>query len=1111
MSSRGFGKNPDPRKKCTLCNETDHLASECPNQTGPAPAPAPAPAPPPPPARSYASAVAAPITPSEAAARFARLVVYPLDPPAAKPNPTAASFTPRTAGPGPAAASSVPSTAPPVTTTVTSRPAAAVSGPAATSLQKSLGPNEEKHKLGHRIAYGTRNDRLLVKDQKQAPTVLTNYVKITKRPEFVYVYKLEIVRNTDMNRKVHLIKNRVEKKAIFDQLKRQDDYDELETRGGYATDHDLIWAVKPLFADANGEISTPPPTGTFNANHPHTDQLILFERVTIHYLKCINALQSPLDLLRNSEQSADGADDGAILIRGFNAFMTQHARDNMATQQYTSTAANRFFLTQGSHVWHLDGPRPRALRAFRAFSVSTRPGVKDMLLNIHVGASPFLENVSVQQLIQRLKDMKLPPRQAFNVFKNKEAVISSSNNPVTISRVGPEGLEDHMHNWTRLENQLTLLNYRRDFGNLPVDILPPGPANSPHAANVSPRGFHAFRGAMSDEQTTAMLNFACKLPVYNRKHLEGVGFNMLGINTAPGRNRASDFGMSVVPSLLRVPARYLAPPALRYRSAASREPKEASWNLQSVQFLGPSTTLQQVMILDLHRLHQWTKREPDLRSLVPSLEVQLSSLGLSWVNVTTAENAKHLVAQDLPSRQFPDEKRLIKYLERAGDKSSATILLVLPQKSYDRYATVKRVADLQMGRHVVCAVSDKMANKGNISQQYLANVAMKINLKGAGTNHAVEASHLASILPSTTYPPKPPMPPKRVSQTIIIGADVAHPTGSARPGCPSIAAIVGSTDDDYLHYPGSMRLQNSRQEFIADLADMVKERLIDWAEEHDQTLPANMLFYRDGVSESQYKCVRESEIPQLETAYQTAYEYYGGSGLAPSFKLTFIVVGKRHNTRFFTDETCQGNSFISDLAKWEVPNLEALQSNEDQTFEQKLDERTGQPRKDYYGNEQWKRVNHNLHPGFVVDQVITHPISEDFFLQSHKPLQGTGRSAHYFVLTNQMALSSDDLQRVTHALCYIYARATKGVSYCSPAYYADRLCDRGRAWLRDHLMGRLWVDKGPKESFDDFRTRARDEIDRGNYWRPQQFNSQKYGQPRKNPWHPNLDDIMFYL
>jgi len=417
---------------------------------------------------------------------------------------------------------------------------------------------------------------------------------------------------------------------------------------------------------------------------------------------------------------------------------------------------------------------------------------------------------------------------------------------------------------------------------------------------------------------------------------------------------------------------------------------------------------------------------------------------------------------------------------------------------------------VQLGRHAVCAVSDNLAKRG--VEQYLANVGMKFNLKGGGSNHAVQQGHLASILQQVSRDPA------RGCNTIIIGADVAHSTGSARPGCPSIAVVVGSTDDNYLHYPGSMRLQKSRQEFIEDLGDMVKERLIDWADKHERRLPANMLFYWDGVSESQYKCVRDSEITQLKTAYQLAHKYLGGSGQVPSFKLTFIVFGKRHNTRFFTDETCQENTFLSDLSKREAEgNYKALQQMESQEFQPKLDERTGKPQlNDRTGEVRvWTRVNHNLHPGFVVDQVITHPESNDFFLQSNKPLQGTGRSAHYFVLTNQMALSSDDLQRVTHALCYIYARATKGLSYCSPAYYADRLCDRGRAWLRDHLMGRLWVDRMQDENFENFRTRARNEIDRGDYWRPLRFDNtpdnQKYGQPRKNPRHPNLDDIMFNL
>jgi eukaryotic translation initiation factor 2C len=32
-------------------------------------------------------------------------------------------------------------------------------------------------------------------------------------------------------------------------------------------------------------------------------------------------------------------------------------------------------------------------------------------------------------------------------------------------------------------------------------------------------------------------------------------------------------------------------------------------------------------------------------------------------------------------------------------------------------------------------------------------------------------------------------------------------------------------------------------------------------------------------------------------------------------------------------------------------------------------------------------------------------------------------------------------------MCYGYHRATKAVSICTPAYYADRVAERGRAYL----------------------------------------------------------------
>jgi eukaryotic translation initiation factor 2C len=452
-------------------------------------------------------------------------------------------------------------------------------------------------------------------------------------------------------------------------------------------------------------------------------------------------------------------------------------------------------------------------------------------------------------------------------------------------------------------------------------VTPVGISNSERAAHVRLDGHYAFRGLMSDDQTSAMLNFACKLPVYNKTNLQDFGFSIFGIDTPAGRARAREFGMSVETSLLRVPARYLAPPTLRYKNDAEPQDfKEASWNLENIKFFRSSTTLKEVLVLGLHH------GPPNLNTLCSKLQTELRKLGITNVDV----NNLPLSGQPTDGSGITTEAWVLRYFGQLKEPISAPALVVLPKKCYDSYAHIKRVADLQLGRHAVCAVSSNAAKRGFISDQYIANVGMKFNLKGGGSNHAVPLDHLASILG----------PEDEGCQTIIIGADVAHPTGSARPGCPSIGAVVGSTDDHYLHYPGSMRLQVSRQEFIADLADMVKERLVDWAVKHKRRLPTKMLFYRDGVSESQYKCVRDSEITQLKEVYQMAHEYLRIPGPTPSFKLTFIVVGKRHNTRFFTDE--KENTFLSSLSKEEAEgNYKALQQLEGQVFQQKLDERTG--------------------------------------------------------------------------------------------------------------------------------------------------------------------------
>lgn len=101
----------------------------------------------------------------------------------------------------------------------------------------------------------------------------------------------------------------------------------------------------------------------------------------------------------------------------------------------------------------------------------------------------------------------------------------------------------------------------------------------------------------------------------------------------------------------------------------------------------------------------------------------------------------------------------------------------------------------------------------------------------------------------------------------------------------------------------------------------------------------------------------------------------------------------------------------------------------------------------------------NCNPGCgtVVDRGVTKARNWDFFLQSHKGVQGTTRPAYYYVVLDEIFAKrkippqfqhvADVLKDLTLSMCYQFSRATKSVSVCPPAYYADIVCERARCYL----------------------------------------------------------------
>lgn len=85
---------------------------------------------------------------------------------------------------------------------------------------------------------------------------------------------------------------------------------------------------------------------------------------------------------------------------------------------------------------------------------------------------------------------------------------------------------------------------------------------------------------------------------------------------------------------------------------------------------------------------------------------------------------------------------------------------------------------------------------------------------------------------------------------------------------------------------------------ITELKVMMEDRLKLY-QKHKKALPRRIIVYRDGVSEGQFNTVVEEEYPQMVKAFES----FGNAKQPYKPKLTIIICGKRHHTRFFPAES----------------------------------------------------------------------------------------------------------------------------------------------------------------------------------------------------------------
>jgi hypothetical protein len=495
------------------------------------------------------------------------------------------------------------------------------------------------------------------------------------------------------------------------------------------------------------------------------------------------------------------------------------------------------------------------------------------------------------------------------------------------------------------------------------------------------------------------------------------------LNVDPDTNRVlSNFGVAVQKELLSVSGRKLNNPSISYWNNDSFPLDGPSWNVAGRRLVkGPRPGRRWTWIYfggdsqdDIH---------PDAKQGVGELYNHLGKL------CPQGSRPELVKFEPRCTPRGGGIAALRTSLARIAQISGIQLVVVVcPNRlPADTYNALKFFGDIQIGIHTSCILAKKFKKRGKGQQpwdpSYFSNVALKINLKLGGNNHKLEKALDLS---------------NQDAALMVVGYDVTHPTedekSKAEEGGKTGADGKGLHDSSKQSLPGNKTLvDETKKRSQVGLVISADDNLGQWLSSYWDQKPRkemadgtftekfktllgawrlvnaintkkgvlNVVIYRDGVSESQFGQVLQQEVPNIRQAYKTVFG-------AKQIRITLVVAIKRHATRFFPVE--------------------------------------------YKARDRG-----NIEPGTVVDNGVTQQKYWEFFLAAHFALQGTAKPTRYVVVLDEIfqksygnnapVNSAAQLEKFTHDLSYLFGRANKAVSVCTPAYYADVLCTRARAYM----------------------------------------------------------------
>lgn len=511
--------------------------------------------------------------------------------------------------------------------------------------------------------------------------------------------------------------------------------------------------------------------------------------------------------------------------------------------------------------------------------------------------------------------------------------------------------------------------------------------------------------------------FTCRPPGDNRNWIMHI-HEREKLNLDPAANQVlKNFGVSIDKKLLEVNGRMLVTPNIEYSGKNQAKIREASWNMTHTTFVKGGKNKWSWIYFGAGNVKD---SHLDTADGINKLLEHLRKMCGQFPDPTDIQNRYISIGQGING--------LTRFFASAQSDQRFLVVVCTERLPADIYNALKFLGDIRYGIHTSCILASKFRKRrrgevGPLDDMYFANVALKINLKLGGINHKLV---------------RPPALSTDTPALMVVGYDVTHPAedeksntadGGAKKGANTQDEVKGPGDDSKQPIDRSPHLQNNvkensqvglvmsaddhfgqwlsyywnqtpRQEMTdATLTEAFVNLIQAWKWNKQPKKSLAVVIYRDGVSESQFDQVLKHEVPKIREAYRREFP-------ATNVRLTLVVAIKRHTTRFFP-----------------------IDPNE----------------KDSKGN---------ILPGTVVDNGVTRPKYWEFFLAAHSAIQGTVKPTRYVVVLDEIfgsryppGRAAEELETLTHQMSYLFGRATRAVGVCTPAYYADILCTRARAYM----------------------------------------------------------------